>query len=762
MSVESPPSDTQHQPSGRDAQSRPENRLAPASAGDARANSIPGVDIVAFPAVSDLPCAPGVTALPSSTNPSPSHFRSRTIAPSPPVSSRASRPQSPSTAAQDFLADSNHLTNSPESLSHARETPFHLHTESAHPSYGHTTPGRSVRRPGLSLRNSSSAQSLRPISRTPSLKTGLYGPFGSASAASSVVASPVITAMGDLTPLPSPLLSSDSPGPWKRLNRRTSRENAMSPPTSIPLESDGREPPPRSTKKGYGGVTSFPMPADQDIAARQDDRLSQPPATHTRNRSISEYIPDPMLIPKRMSTMSGTRAKPDLKTTADGQLRREPHLSEARGLTPIEKPPTPPPSESSLSAADLPLATALAAITGNNKKPSGATYFIAYGRDDQKRRRWRMVRPLGQGTFSQVYLATSQASSSSSDDEDGGPDAGTQNPNPSLARPRRSLVAVKVCEQGPRGGASEERIEMSLKRELEIMQSVRHPSVVQLKAWSIEPTRAILVLGYYPGGDLFEVASRHRALLTPSLIRRIFSELVGAVRYLHAQNIVHRDIKLESKPSAHSHSFHFLFSVLITTLDVLVNLPPSELAPSTDWTTYPYSVTTLTDLGLSRRIAPDEKLETRCGSDDYAAPEVIIGQPYDGRATDAWSLGVLLYALLESRLPFDPPPSGPQGVDHATQMRMRSRTSHRIARVEWRWFLFGAGEGEDGDGDHEAEIKKFEEKGLVGAMEVVEGLLKRARSRWPLNQVAETEWVSKGVDVEGGIRFMEEEEGEEI
>src|SRR5258708_6622459 len=98
--------------------------------------------------------------------------------------------------------------------------------------------------------------------------------------------------------------------------------------------------------------------------------------------------------------------------------------------------------------------------------------------------------------------------------------------------------------------------------------------------------------------------------------------------------------------------------------------------PSTDWSTYPYSVITVTDLGLSRRITADEKLETRCGSDDYAAPEVILGQSYDGRAIDAWSLGVLLYALLEGRLPFDPNP----GMSDA--LRLRSRTSHRIARVE--------------------------------------------------------------------------------
>lgn len=166
---------------------------------------------------------------------------------------------------------------------------------------------------------------------------------------------------------------------------------------------------------------------------------------------------------------------------------------------------------------------------------------------------------------------------------------------------------------------------------------------------------------------------------------------------------------------------------------------------------------TLTDLGLSRRIADDERLETRCGSDDYAAPEVIMGQPYDGRATDAWSLGVLLYALLESRLPFDPPPGA---GDQAAQVRMRSRTSHRIARVEWRWVEYGA-EGE-GEGDHDADVARFGARGLGGAMEVVEGLLKRARSRWSLGKVAAAEWVARGVRVEGGIRFREEEEGEEV
>ncbi|KAK0719861.1 kinase-like domain-containing protein [Lasiosphaeris hirsuta] len=678
-------------------------------------------------------------------------FRSHTIAPSPP-------PLPPS-----------HLSTSPTSLqtpSHgSRDTanqhlgsPLLLHNDLqpatpvlSDPPNGFTTPSRSLNRPSLTLQHKTSASSLKPISRTPSLKTGsLASVLGTASAASSTYPSPVISAMGDVTPLPSPLLSCDSPGPWKKLGGRPSRDapafhpphpgdNGHSMSTGEPL---APATPTQPRRKGYAGLAlALALQVDGPGAGpkQSDGDRKQGMHTHSRNRSISDYVPDPMVVPKRMVTVSGSHVKPDGKSAEPGfesHMRREPHLSEARGLTPIEKPPTPPPSESSLSANEASSVADSGSSVRSSSKPSRYEYFEAYGRHDRKRRRWRSLRMLGQGTFSRVMLATSQVTSET-DEEDY--QSGLQTPEPLPRYDRRTLVAVKVCEHGPRGGASEDRIEMSLKRELSIMQSLHHPSLIHLKAWNIEDTRAILVLSYCAGGDLFDVASGHRELLSPGLLRRIFAEIVGAVRYLHAEKIVHRDIKLEN---------------------VLVNLPPSELSSTTDWTTYPHSVITLTDLGLSRRIADDEKLETRCGSDDYAAPEVIMGQPYDGRATDAWSLGVLLYALLESRLPFDPHPAV---GDHAMQMRMRSRTSHRIARVEWRWIEYGVHDGEgEGEGDHEADVARFAERGLLGAMEVVEALLKRARSRWPLAKVAETEWVGGGIQVEGDIKFREEEEGEEV
>ena len=118
-----------------------------------------------------------------------------------------------------------------------------------------------------------------------------------------------------------------------------------------------------------------------------------------------------------------------------------------------------------------------------------------------------------------------------------------------------------------------------------------------------------------------------------------------------------------------------------------------------------------------------------------------MGQPYDGRATDAWALGVLLYALLEGRLPFDPVPGA----------RRQSPPSHRIARCEWSWVRRA---GSDDEWDDE----KGERDGLQGARDIVEGLLQRTRSRWSLEKVEEQAWVKMGIQVEGGLKVNDMED----
>ena len=178
---------------------------------------------------------------------------------------------------------------------------------------------------------------------------------------------------------------------------------------------------------------------------------------------------------------------------------------------------------------------------------------------------------------------------------------------------------------------------------------------------------------------------------------------------------------------------------------MLLNVPSVVLPEVSDWRTHDRAVVTLTDLGLGRRIPePPESplLTTRCGSDDYAAPEIHLGQPYDGRQTDAWALGVTLYALMEGRLPFDPLP-GARG-DPA---ELRKRTPHRIARCEWAWVKFG---DEDGDWDKERG------KEFIGANVIVDALLKRSSRRKELGSISQMEWVKGGIQVPGGLARDEE------
>jgi len=50
-------------------------------------------------------------------------------------------------------------------------------------------------------------------------------------------------------------------------------------------------------------------------------------------------------------------------------------------------------------------------------------------------------------------------------------------------------------------------------------------------------------------------------------------------------------------------------------------------------------------------------LKTRCGTVHYISPEVAKGDPYVGMASDVWSCGIILYAMVTATLPFDGPSS---------------------------------------------------------------------------------------------------------
>lgn len=61
----------------------------------------------------------------------------------------------------------------------------------------------------------------------------------------------------------------------------------------------------------------------------------------------------------------------------------------------------------------------------------------------------------------------------------------------------------------------------------------------------------------------------------------------------------------------------------------------------------------IADFGMAAMERSDKLLETSCGSPHYASPEIVAGLNYHGASSDIWSCGIILFALLTGRLPFD-------------------------------------------------------------------------------------------------------------
>ena len=304
-------------------------------------------------------------------------------------------------------------------------------------------------------------------------------------------------------------------------------------PLAITAEEDSEVmPEPMDFSRTSPKKRKIPLVA-RDMISEQAQIYNANAAAYAKNRSVSEYVPEAMQIPRSRNIVVSTSGGPPIISSPsppDDHMHREQYLAIQRGLAiSIPKPPTPPDSNQGADSVDLesPLPSP---TLSKGPLPSLYEAHMVHG---GKLRRWRGLRQLGKGTFSTVMLATSEGVDKSTTLDE------------SQVSPK-SLVAVKICEQGPAGGADERKIEISIKRELEIMKSIHHPSLVHLKAVGMCERQTFLVLNYCAGGDLFELASLKLEVLTPSLIRRMFSELVAAVRHLHLQYIVHRDIKLES------------------------------------------------------------------------------------------------------------------------------------------------------------------------------------------------------------------------
>lgn len=180
--------------------------------------------------------------------------------------------------------------------------------------------------------------------------------------------------------------------------------------------------------------------------------------------------------------------------------------------------------------------------------------------------------------------------------------------------------AAKVLEN--KSFADEENLE-KLETEIEILRKLEHPHIVGLKEVVIDKENAYIVMELLGGGELFNRIVDNGPFPEKDAAR-LFAQIILSVEYLHSLQIVHRDVKPEN--------------IMYT----------AEASDSVK----------LIDFGYAGVWASDKPLTGLCGTPDYNAPEVLTwynshvdGTPY-GKASDLWSLGVLLYVILSGCSPF--------------------------------------------------------------------------------------------------------------
>ncbi|WWD18371.1 hypothetical protein CI109_102821 [Kwoniella shandongensis] len=144
-----------------------------------------------------------------------------------------------------------------------------------------------------------------------------------------------------------------------------------------------------------------------------------------------------------------------------------------------------------------------------------------------------------------------------------------------------------------------------------------HPNICKLLDFFEDKEFYYLVMPRYGTGmDLFDRVESQPSGLEPFEVRSLIGQLADAVRFLHANGIVHRDIKDENV--------------------ILDGQGRCQLI----------------DFGSAAHWRPGKRWDTFSGTLHYASPEILRGEMYGGKEQDVWALGVVGYVLLVGETPF--------------------------------------------------------------------------------------------------------------
>ncbi|TAQ86051.1 hypothetical protein B7494_g5630 [Chlorociboria aeruginascens] len=181
----------------------------------------------------------------------------------------------------------------------------------------------------------------------------------------------------------------------------------------------------------------------------------------------------------------------------------------------------------------------------------------------------------------------------------------------------KQIYALKIVKsQMP-----QKKMEQKFQTELQIHSKMHHPNIVQFhRAFSYEKCTYI-VLELCPNGSLMDMVKQRKYVTEPE-VRFWTVQMAGAIKYMHARGIIHRDLKMGN-----------IF------LDNDMNVK-------------------IGDFGLAALFMSDKDISacrrtTLCGTPNYIAPEILEkGKGGHDHAVDIWSLGIIIFAMLTGKPPF--------------------------------------------------------------------------------------------------------------
>ena len=171
--------------------------------------------------------------------------------------------------------------------------------------------------------------------------------------------------------------------------------------------------------------------------------------------------------------------------------------------------------------------------------------------------------------------------------------------------------------------------------EITILKEIYHKNIVRIEAVKKTNNHYYIVMDYCNGGTLLDNYHKYKMKYGSSfpekIIQHILRQVIEAVAYLHSQNIVHRDLKLENI------LIHFNSEEAKNNIDIL----NSELK--------------LIDFGTATRRPNNTIVGSPLNMDPTILKMIVTGQkeklPYDEKI-DIWSLGIISYYLFTGDFPF--------------------------------------------------------------------------------------------------------------